>query len=162
MAAGQTDIKILAFSTVSQLGLMVIAVGSGAYAAAFFHLFTHAFFKAMLFLIAGAIITYAHHEQNIRRGGLIRSRAGLGILFWLALASLAGLPGFSGFFFERPSLAAAFSGWGFNSRHDDIGRVAHHRILYVSAGIIVFHGSSQKDDGHSEHEALPSVSFICR
>jgi NADH-quinone oxidoreductase subunit L len=163
VAAGQTDIKkILAFSTVSQLGLMVIAVGSGAYAAAFFHLFTHAFFKAMLFLIAGAIITYAHHEQNIRRmGGLIRSRPVLGILFWLALASLAGLPGFSGFFSKDHILAAAFS---LKSGGSIIGMMTLGVSLITAfytfrLGIIVFHGSSQKDDGHSEHEALPSVSF---
>jgi NADH-quinone oxidoreductase subunit L len=82
---------------------MVIAVGSGAYAAAFFHLFTHAFFKAMLFLIAGAIITYSHHEQNIRRmGGLIRSRPVLGILFWLGSGIACGPAGFLWFLFERP------------------------------------------------------------
>jgi len=163
VAAGQTDIKkILAFSTVSQLGLMVIAVGSGAYAAAFFHLFTHAFFKAMLFLIAGAIITYAHHEQNIRRmGGLIRSRPVLGILFWLALASLAGLPGFSGFFSKDHILAAAFS---LKSGGSIIGLMTLGVSLITAfytfrLGIIVFHGARPQDSGHGEYEAEPSVSF---
>jgi NADH-quinone oxidoreductase subunit L len=116
----------------------------------------------MLFLIAGAIITYAHHEQNIRRmGGLIRSRPVLGILFWLALASLAGLPGFSGFFSKDHILAAAFS---LKSGGSIIGMMTLGVSLITAfytfrLGIIVFHGSSQKDDGHSEHEALPSVSF---
>lgn len=163
VAAGQTDIKkILAFSTVSQLGLMVIAVGSGAYAAAFFHLFTHAFFKAMLFLIAGAIITYAHHEQNIRRmGGLIRSRPVLGILFWLGLASLAGLPGFSGFFSKDHILAAAFS---LKSGGSIVGMMTLGVSLLTAfytfrLGIVVFHGPSQHKSAHTEHGDEPSVSF---
>ncbi len=166
VAAGQTDIKkILAFSTVSQLGLMVVAVGSGAYAAAFFHLFTHAFFKAMLFLIAGAIITYAHHEQNIRRmGGLFKSRPVLGLLFWLALASLAGIPGLSGFFSKDHVLAAAFS---LKAGGLFIGAMTVAVSLLTAfytfrLGIVVFHGSRQmapdhRHDAENEHE--PQVSF---
>lgn len=163
VAAGQTDVKkILAFSTVSQLGLMVIAVGSGAYAAAFFHLFTHAFFKAMLFLIAGAIITYSHHEQNIRRmGAMIRTRPVLGILFWLGLASLAGLPGFAGFFSKDHILAAAFS---LKSGGSLIGAMTLGVSLLTAfytfrLGIVVFHGKPQNDATHAEHGEEPSVSF---
>jgi NADH-quinone oxidoreductase subunit L len=163
VAAGQTDIKkVLAFSTVSQLGLMVLAVGTGAYAAAFFHLFTHAFFKAMLFLSAGAVITYLHHEQNIRRmGGLMRTYPLLGILFWVALAALAGVPGFSGFFSKDHILAAAFAA-------KENGNLLGSVVVIVSLltafysfrlGILVFHGKvHEHDSGHESHE-LPTVSF---
>lgn len=163
VAAGQTDIKkVLAFSTVSQLGLMVLAVGTGAYAAAFFHLFTHAFFKAMLFLSAGAVITYTHHEQNIRRmGGLISSYPALGLLFWLALAALAGIPGLSGFFSKDHILAAAFAA-------KNGGMLLGGAVVLVSLltafysfrlGILVFHGTKRHEsEGHAHHE-LPSVSF---
>lgn len=167
IAAGQTDIKkILAFSTVSQLGLMVVAVGSGAYAAAFFHLFTHAFFKAMLFLIAGAVITYAHHEQNIRRmGGLIRSRPVLGLLFWLALTSLAGIPGLSGFFSKDHILAAAFS---LKSGGSILGIMTLAVSLLTAfytfrLGIVVFHGSRTSGSHSTDHSHgtnhEPQVSF---
>lgn len=98
-AVFQSDIKkVLAYSTVSQLGLMVMAMGAGATNAALFHLFTHAFFKAGLFLIAGAVIHHFHHEQNMfKMGGLFSQKKLLGILFIICSASLAGLPLFSGF-----------------------------------------------------------------
>jgi len=165
IAVAQTDIKkVLAFSTVSQLGLMVLAVGSGAYAAAFFHLFTHAFFKAMLFLSAGAVITFKHHEQNIRRmGGLVRSRPMLALLFWLALAALAGLPGLSGFFSKDHILGAAFA---LKSGGLVIGSIAILVSLLTAfysfrLGIIVFHGKPSEADVHHDdvHAAEPSVSF---
>jgi len=96
----QNDIKrVLAYSTVSQLGYMVLAMGVGAYAAGIFHLYTHAFFKALLFLGAGAVIHALHGEQDLRRmGGL---RKALPITFWtflVATIAIAGVPGFSGFF----------------------------------------------------------------
>jgi len=95
----QSDIKkVLAYSTVSQLGLMVMAMGAEATNAALFHLFTHAFFKAGLFLIAGAVIHYFHHEQNMfKMGGLGLKKPILAILFIICAASLTGLPLFSGF-----------------------------------------------------------------
>jgi NADH-quinone oxidoreductase subunit L len=96
----QNDIKrVLAYSTVSQLGYMVLAMGVGAYAAGIFHLYTHAFFKALLFLGAGAVIHALHGEQDLRRmGGL---RKALPITFWtflVATIAIAGVPFFSGFF----------------------------------------------------------------
>ncbi len=96
----QTDIKrIIAYSTLSQLGLMVAALGVSAYSAAIFHLFTHAFFKALLFLGAGAIITALHHEQDIRNMGNLRKHMPI-TFYTMLIASLAlcGIPGFSGFF----------------------------------------------------------------
>lgn len=163
VAAGQTDIKkVLAFSTVSQLGLMVLAVGTGAYAAAFFHLFTHAFFKAMLFLSAGAVITYLHHEQNIRKmGGLMRSYPLLGILFWIALAALAGIPGLSGFFSKDHILAAAFAAKQNGALLGSIVVVVSLITAFYSfrLGILVFHGNAAEHDHSHESHELPTVSF---
>ena len=105
----QRDIKkVLAYSTVSQLGYMFVGVGAGAYAAGVFHLFTHAFFKACLFLGAGAIIHALHHEQDIyKMGGL---KAKMPIIRWTFLIScvaIAGLPPFSGFFSKDAILTEA-------------------------------------------------------
>ncbi|MBS0617313.1 MAG: NADH-quinone oxidoreductase subunit L [Spirochaetes bacterium] len=165
IAVAQTDIKkVLAYSTVSQLGLMVLAVGTGAYSAAFFHLFTHAFFKAMLFLSAGAVITYQHHEQNIRRmGGLAKKYPLLALLFWVALAALSGLPGLSGFFSKDHILAAAFA---LKSGGGIAGALALAASLLTAfysfrLGIIVFHGKpAESAHTHStEDNPQPSVSF---
>ena len=105
----QRDIKkVLAYSTVSQLGYMFIGVGAGAYAAGVFHLFTHAFFKACLFLGAGAVIHAMHHEQDIyKMGGL---KAKMPIIRWTFLISciaIAGLPPLSGFFSKDAILTEA-------------------------------------------------------
>jgi NADH-quinone oxidoreductase subunit L len=100
MAFAQNDIKkVLAYSTVSQLGFMFIGVGSGAFAAGTFHLFTHAFFKACLFLGAGAVIHGLHHEQDIRlMGGLKRSMPQTRLTFLVATVAIAGILPLSGFF----------------------------------------------------------------
>ena len=111
-ALAQTDLKrILAYSTISQIGYMFVALGVGSWHAAIFHLFTHAFFKALLFLGAGAIINAVHHEQNIHRMGGLRTE--LPLVFWTFLiggASLAGLPLVTaGFFSKDLILWGAFS-----------------------------------------------------
>jgi NADH-quinone oxidoreductase subunit L len=96
----QNDIKrVVAYSTLSQLGYMVVALGASAYAAGVFHLMTHAFFKALLFLAAGSVIIGLHHEQDIRKMGGLRRY--MPITYWTSLIgtlSLIGFPGFSGFF----------------------------------------------------------------
>jgi NADH-quinone oxidoreductase subunit L len=99
IAVAQNDIKkVLAYSTVSQLGFMFMAIGSGAYVAAIFHMVTHAFFKALLFLGSGSVIHGMHHEQDMRRMGALRKlmpiTAFTFIIGWLAIA---GVPPFSGF-----------------------------------------------------------------
>lgn len=111
MAVTQTDIKkVLAYSTVSQLGYMFLAMGVGAYGAGLFHLMTHAFFKALLFLGAGAVILSLHHEQDIRKmGGLFRHLKLLAVLFWIATLAIAGIPGLSGFFSKDLILEYAYS-----------------------------------------------------
>ncbi len=109
IAVQQNDIKrILAYSTLSQLGYMVMAVGVHAPSAAMYHLTTHAFFKAMLFLGAGSVIHALHHEQNIWNMGALKSK--MPITFWtflLGTLALAGVPPFSGFFSKDEILVAA-------------------------------------------------------
>jgi NADH-quinone oxidoreductase subunit L len=109
IAVQQDDIKrILAYSTLSQLGYMVMAVGLSGPTSAMYHLTTHAFFKALLFLGAGAVIHSLHHEQNIwRMGGLRRKMPVTFLTFFIATAALAGVPAFSGFYSKDEILAAA-------------------------------------------------------
>lgn len=108
----QNDIKkVLAYSTISQLGYMFLAVGVGAFGAGLFHLFTHAFFKACLFLCAGAVIHAVEQRQDIREMGGLRRR--LPVVHWTFLAAtlaIAGFPPFSGFFSKDEILWSAFSG----------------------------------------------------
>jgi NADH-quinone oxidoreductase subunit L len=110
IATQQNDIKrILAYSTLSQLGYMIMAVGLAAGQAAMFHLFTHAFFKALLFLGAGSIIVMLHHEQNIWKMGGLAGRLGITFLtFMVGTLALIGLPPFSGFFSKDAILLLAY------------------------------------------------------
>ena len=110
IATQQNDIKrILAYSTLSQLGYMVIAVGLASNEAAMFHLFTHAFFKALLFLAAGSVIVMLHHEQNIwEMGGLSRKLPITFLAFTAGALALIGCPPFSGFFSKDAILALAY------------------------------------------------------
>jgi NADH-quinone oxidoreductase subunit L len=110
VAVVQTDIKrVLAYSTISQLGYMFAAAGLGAYAAAIFHLVTHAFFKALLFLGAGSVIHALQGEQDLRKmGGLAPRMVGTTITMLIGTAALAGLPPFAGFFSKDEILATAF------------------------------------------------------
>ena len=123
MATQQSDIKrILAYSTLSQLGYMVSAVGVAAGGAAMFHLFTHAFFKALLFLGAGAVIYAVHHEQNIWKMGGLRSK--MPVTFWtflLASLALMGCPFLSGFY-SKDAIIMALMG---------------HSVLLGSLGLFV-------------------------
>jgi NADH-quinone oxidoreductase subunit L len=134
IAITQTDIKkVLAYSTVSQLGYMFLAAGCGGYSAAIFHLGTHAFFKALLFLGAGAVILALHHEQDIEKmGGLHRKLWQTHVVFLIGVLAIAGFPGFSGFFSKDEILVTAFA-----------ADVPGHRFLYaialVTAGITAFY-----------------------
>ena len=134
IAITQTDIKkVLAYSTVSQLGYMFLAAGCGGYSAAIFHLGTHAFFKALLFLGAGAVILAMHHEQDITKmGGLHRKLWQTHIVFLMGVLAIAGFPGFSGFFSKDEILVTAFA-----------SQVPGHRYLHaiglVTAGITSFY-----------------------
>jgi NADH-quinone oxidoreductase subunit L len=107
----QTDIKrVLAYSTVSQLGYMMLALGSAGYVAGVFHLMTHAFFKALLFLAAGSVIHALHHKQNIEEmGGLWKKLPLTGPLFLIGTLAISGVPLFSGFFSKDEILIAAWA-----------------------------------------------------
>jgi NADH-quinone oxidoreductase subunit L len=111
IAIKQNDIKkVLAYSTVSQLGYMFLGLGVGAYSGAVFHVITHAFFKALLFLGAGSVIHAMHHEQDIRKMGGLKSKLPIThITFLVGCIAIAGLPPFSGFFSKDEILAAAFA-----------------------------------------------------
>ena len=111
IASYQSDIKkILAYSTMSQLGYMFIAVGLGAYSSGIFHVFTHAFFKALLFMGAGAVIVALHHEQNIfKMGGLKKELKLVYVTMFIATLAISGIPPFAGFFSKDAILVAAFA-----------------------------------------------------
>jgi NADH-quinone oxidoreductase subunit L len=154
IAVSQNDIKkVLAYSTVSQLGYMFLAVGSGAYTAAVFHMVTHAFFKALLFLGSGSVIHGMHHEQDMRRMGALRVLMpitfGTFIVGWLAIA---GVPPLAGFWSKDDILLAAFDKspvlWA-------IGLVtALLTAFYMTRQVImVFYGKARWHDAHEEHGA---------
>ncbi len=111
----QNDIKkVLAYSTVSQLGYMFLAAGVGAFSASIFHVMTHAFFKALLFLGAGSVIHGMHDEQNIQKyGGLKKYMPKTYVTFFIATLAITGVPGLSGFFSKDEILWSAYANGGF-------------------------------------------------
>ena len=151
IASYQSDIKkILAYSTMSQLGYMFIAVGLGAYSAGIFHVFTHAFFKALLFMGAGAVIIVLHHEQNIfKMGGLKKDLKLIYITMFIATLAISGIPPFAGFFSKDAILITAFASehyviWGIGSLTALLTAFYMFRLLFV-----VFH-SKPKEVLHVE------------
>ncbi len=166
IAVVQSDIKrVLAFSTISQIAYMMTALGvsgmSGeaaeGYTASMFHLFTHAFFKALLFLGAGAVIHAVHSNEMDRMGGLRRYMPVTHACFLIACLSIAGIPPFSGFFSKDGILAAAF-------HHDKL----IFGVLWVVAGLTAFYmfrlyyrvfWGAERKYGHTPHEA-PGVMTV--
>jgi NADH-quinone oxidoreductase subunit L len=154
IAVAQTDIKkVLAYSTVSQLGFMFLAVGSGAYIAAIFHMITHAFFKALLFLGSGSVIHGMHHEQDMRKMGALRKlmpiTAFTFIIGWLAIA---GVPPFAGFWSKDEILLYAFDK---SPILYVVGLVTALLTAYYMTRqvIMVFYGKARWHDAHDEHGA---------
>ncbi|MFM7263918.1 MAG: NADH-quinone oxidoreductase subunit L [Acidimicrobiales bacterium] len=154
IAVAQTDIKkVLAYSTVSQLGFMFLAVGSGAYVAAVFHMVTHAFFKALLFLGSGSVIHGMHHEQDMRRMGALRKvmpvTAFTFIIGWLAIA---GVPPFAGFWSKDEILLYSFAN---NRALYAVGVVTALLTAYYMTRqvIMVFFGEARWHDRSEEHGA---------
>jgi NADH-quinone oxidoreductase subunit L len=135
IAIAQTDIKkVLAYSTVSQLGYMFLAAGVGAYSAAIFHVVTHAFFKALLFLGAGAVILAMHHEQDTdKMGGLRPLIPWTHRWFAIGVAAIAGFPFLSGFYSKDEILLSAYLA------HDVPGHSALYAIALATAGITAFY-----------------------
>ena len=133
----QNDIKkVVAYSTCSQLGYMFAAAGVSAYAASIFHLFTHAFFKGLLFLCCGAVIHAMGGEQDMRRmGGLWRKTPITYVTMWVGALSLSGIPPFSGYWSKDTILDADWASgtpvgrYGWVPRH--LGRV-HDRLLHLA------------------------------
>jgi len=157
LATQQSDIKrILAYSTISQLGYMVMAVGLTSNEAAMFHLFTHAFFKALLFLAAGSIIVSLHHEQNIwKMGGLARNLKITFATFFVGALALIGCPPFSGFFSKDAILALAYQ---HNTSIFVIGlATAFLTAFYVSRAIVVVFFGKPRSDVAREGKESPLV-----
>ena len=159
VATQQDDIKrILAYSTLSQLGYMIMAIGLKAPGAAMFHLFTHAFFKALLFLGAGAIIHALHHEQDIwKMGGLSKRMKWTFYTFTAGTLALVGCPGFSGFFSKDIILVAAYehSMWFFVPAVLTAFLTAYYMTrLYV----VVFFGKARTDAAKHGHDGPPAMT----
>lgn len=162
IALKQNDIKkVLAYSTVSQLGYMFLALGSGAYVAAVFHVMTHAFFKALLFLGSGSVIHAMSGQQDIRFMGGLKGKLKITyITFLVGCLAIAGIPPFSGFFSKDAILLSAFE---------------HDKFLYVigviTAGLtafymfrllfITFNGSfrGSEEQRHHVHESPPAMTI---
>ena len=132
----QNDIKrVLAYSTVSQLGYMFLALGVGAYWVAVFHLLTHAFFKALLFLGSGSVIHAMSGEQDMRRMGALKDKIPITFrTMWIGSVAIAGIPGLAGFFSKDEILWQAYSSP--QGLHRSVGRGPHHRrhdrLLHVA------------------------------
>ena len=163
IALQQDDIKrILAYSTLSQLGYMVMAVGLHAPGAAMFHLTTHAFFKAMLFLGAGSVIHALHHEQNIwKMGGLREKMPATYRTFLIGTLALCGVPPLSGFFSKDGILAAAADSHHGNPVLFGIGILAAVlTTLYMGRLVLVaFHGANRSEQASHAKES-PSVMTV--
>jgi NADH-quinone oxidoreductase subunit L len=162
IALQQNDIKrILAYSTLSQLGYMVLAVGVAAPTVAMFHLTTHAFFKALLFLGAGSVIVALHHEQNIWRMGGLRQR--MPVTFWTFLVgtlALCGVPPLSGFFSKDAVLAATLGTQGSVALFVLGGFVAVLTTLYMfRLFLVAFLGNARSGPAGQAHESPPVMTL---
>ena len=152
----QNDIKrVIAYSTLSQLGYMVAALGVSAYAAGVFHLFTHAFFKALLFLGAGSVIIALHHEQDMRKmGGLARYMPVTYIAMLLGTLALIGIPGFSGFFSKDAIIEAvgySAGGWATFAYWLLVLGVFVTALYSFRLMFMVFHGEERMDEHARKH-----------
>ncbi|MFA6237240.1 MAG: NADH-quinone oxidoreductase subunit L [Bacteriovorax sp.] len=178
IALTQTDIKkILAYSTVSQLGYMVMACGLGAFSTGMFHVFTHAFFKALLFLCAASVIYGCHHEQNIFKMGGLKKK--MPVTFWtfvVGFLAIAGIPGFSGFFSKDEILSMAFTNPGNGIYLYSIGLISALLTAFYMTRMLVLvfivppshdvhdshhhHSKKAKNGDHHEIHESPSVMTI--
>ncbi|MGA7799747.1 MAG: NADH-quinone oxidoreductase subunit L [Gammaproteobacteria bacterium] len=162
----QTDIKrVIAYSTLSQLGYMTAALGASAYAAGIFHLMTHAFFKALLFLGAGSVIIAMHHDQDMRNMGGLRKY--MPITYWTTLVgslALIGFPGFSGFFSKDAIIEAVglshLPGSGF-AYFAVLSSVFVTALYTFRMFFLVFHGTERMDEHTRSHlHETPAVVTV--
>lgn len=160
IALTQRDIKkILAYSTVSQLGYMVLACGLGAFSTGLFHVFTHAFFKALLFLCAASVIYGCHHEQDIFKMGGLKSK--MPVTFWtfvVGLLAIAGIPGFSGFFSKDEILSMAFTNPGNGIYLYSVGLISALLTAFYMTRMLLLvfivpetKHEHQENHGHDDH-----------
>ena len=169
IAVVQMDIKkVLAYSTISQLGYMIAALGVGGYNAGLFHLMTHAFFKALLFLGAGSVIHAMHHEQDMRQMGGLRHKLPITfVTFLIATMAISGVPGLSGFFSKDAILAAALG------KAMETGTLYHYLIfatLIFTAGLtafymfralfLTFYGTPRNQEKYDHAHESPSTMTI--
>ena len=163
VAMAQTDIKrILAYSTVSQLGFMMLALGTGGVAAAMFHLIAHAFFKALLFLSAGSVIHGCHEEQDIRKmGGLRKAMPRTFVVYAVGMMALSGFPFvFSGFWSKEAILHQAMGWYGGHGPFLLAATAALLTAFYMTRqALLVFFGEARQPGVHHPHES-PSVMLI--
>jgi len=161
----QNDIKrVVAYSTLSQLGYMTVALGASAYSAAIFHLMTHAFFKALLFLAAGSVIIAMHHEQDIRKMGGLKKY--MPITYWVSLVgslALIGFPGSSGYFSKDAILIATANSevWGSGYAYLAVLLGVFVTAFYsFRMFFLVFHGEERMDEHTREHlhETAPVIT----
>jgi NADH-quinone oxidoreductase subunit L len=159
VAVAQNDIKkVLAYSTVSQLGFMFLAIGSGAYVAAIFHMITHAFFKALLFLGSGSVIHGMHHEQDMRRMGALRKVMPVtGFTFIIGWLAIAGVPPFAGFWSKDEILLYVYAN---NRGLYVVGLVTALLTAYYMTRqvIMVFYGKARWNDNSAEHGAHGEIT----
>jgi NADH-quinone oxidoreductase subunit L len=161
----QNDIKrIVAYSTCSQLGYMFVAMGTGAYSIGMFHLFTHAFFKALLFLCCGSVITAMHHEQDIRHMGGLKDK--LPITYWtmvIGALALTGFPLTAGYFSKDAIIEAAYVstnpmglyGFGTTAIAAALTAIYIWRLIFMT-----FHGSPRDRRHYDEARESPITMLI--
>jgi len=160
----QNDIKrVVAYSTLSQLGYMTVALGVSAYSVAIFHLMTHAFFKALLFLAAGSVIVALHHEQDIRNMGALRKKMPITyITALIGTLALIGFPGFAGFYSKDMIIEAVhfsnlpFADWVYYVVVFGVFITAFYSLRMF---FIVFHGESRLDQHAEEHVHETALSI---
>ena len=163
IALTQNDIKrVVAWSTVSQLGYMMMACGFGAYVAGIYHLLTHGAFKALLFLCCGSVIIALHHEQDMRRMGGLKDR--MPITYWTMLIgalTLSGFPLTAGFFSKDEILLGAWSAGMLGKTLAVVGLVTAFLTAFYSFRLlfVAFHGGSRVDPHHTEHVHEPSLTM---
>ena len=160
IALTQTDIKrVVAYSTVSQLGYMVMACGVGAYAAGMYHLLTHGAFKALLFLGCGSVIIALHHEQDMRHMGGLKDQ--LPVTYWtfvIGSLALAGFPLTSGFFSKDDILVSTWSAGPLGQVLTVLGLITAMMTAFYSFRLVfvTFWGDSRVDHHHAAHVHEPS------
>jgi len=163
IALTQNDIKrVVAYSTVSQLGYMMMACGLGAFTAGMYHLLTHGAFKALLFLCCGSVIIALHHEQDMRRMGGLKSK--LPVTYWtmvIGSLALAGFPFTAGFFSKDEILVSAWSAGGLGQILAVVGLVTAFLTAFYSFRLlfVAFHGESRVDPQHTDHIHEPSPTM---